>query len=235
MRTGLLLVVLFGTVRMLLVLQANVTGSYQVVSVVFVAMALLPVILLTRTGRRRVGLEMPARWRWMLAAALAGAAASLLTFGLFSAAWGDSLRNAFVYIGGTYSVVPDDVSAADRAIYFVIFAVIGLTFSPIGEELLYRGIVHESLATQWGAVRATLTDAAAFAMVHLAHFGIIYAGGGWSVFAAPALLWVVMMFASSLVFTAFRRLTGSVAGAIVSHAGFNLAMTVVIFYGLDLF
>ena len=42
-------------------LQANVTGSYQVVSLVFVAMIALPWLLLTRDGRTRIGLVRPAR------------------------------------------------------------------------------------------------------------------------------------------------------------------------------
>lgn len=41
------------------------------------------------------------------------------------------------------------------------------------------------------------------------------------------------MFVSSLIFHAFRVLTGSILGAIASHAGFNLAMTFVVFYVLD--
>ena len=51
LRTGILLLLVFGIVRAVLVLQANVTGSYQVVSLVFVAMIALPWLLLTRDGR----------------------------------------------------------------------------------------------------------------------------------------------------------------------------------------
>lgn len=47
---------------------------------------------------------------------------------------------------------------------------------------------------------------------------------------APALLWVVGMFLSSLVFYAFRVLTGSLLGAIIAHAAFNLTMNFVHFY-----
>lgn len=49
-RTGILLLIVFGVVRVALVLQANVTGNYQFVSIVFVAMAVLPWIVLTREG-----------------------------------------------------------------------------------------------------------------------------------------------------------------------------------------
>jgi membrane protease YdiL (CAAX protease family) len=40
------------------------------------------------------------------------------------------------------------------------------------------------------------------------------------------------MFLSSLVFYAFRKLTGSILGAIVAHASFNLVMNFAIFYGV---
>ena len=109
------------------------------------------------------------------------------------------------------------------------------TFRPIGEEFLYRGIAQESFASKLGTTSAALLDAAAFAVVHLAHFGVVYVVGGWAFLLGPAALWLAAMFASSLVFHSFRRLSGSILGAVTSHAAFNLVMTFVIFYALDLF
>jgi len=229
-RTGVLLLVTFGLVRMGLVLQANVTGSYQLVSLVFVAMAALPWVVLTREGRRKIGIIRPSRWRWVAPAAAAGAIGMLTVFATATALWGHTGENPFVYIAGTYTNVPDSPSDADRLTYFLIYAVIGILFSPIGEELLYRGLAHESLATRLGNRGAALVDAGAFAVTHLAHFGIVYVAGVWALLPLPALLWVVAMFLSSLVFYAFRVLTGSILGAIVAHAAFNLAMNFVIFY-----
>lgn len=231
-RTGILLLVVFGIVRMVLVLQANVTGTYQLVSLVFVAMALLPWVVLTRTGRRAIGIVRPSRWRWMLPAAIAGATACFAVYLAATALWGYSTQNPFAYIARTYTNVPESPSDADRLIYFIIYAVISMLFSPIGEELLYRGIAHESFASRLGNRRAALVDAGAFAVTHLAHFGIVFVAGAWAFLPLPALLWVAAMFLSSLVFYGFRMLTGSVLGAIVAHAAFNLAMNYVIFYGV---
>lgn len=226
-RTGILLLVVFSVVRVVLVLQANVTGQYNLVSIVFVAMIALPWILLTREGRRRSGITRPTRW-WVLPLGLiAGGATCLAVFSLSTA--------PFEYIGGTYSAVPDDVTTDDRLVYFIIFAVIGMTFSPLGEEFLYRGIAQESFASRLGQTRAAFLDAAAFALVHLAHFGIVYVAGTWQFLPGPAALWFASMFVASLVFHAFRRLSGSVFGAVATHAGFNIAMTALIFYGLDTF
>lgn len=232
LRTGILLLIVFGVVRMALVLQANVTGSYQLVSIVFVAMAVLPWIVLTRQGRRKIGIIRPSRWRWMLPAAVAGVAALLVLYATTTALWGQTIENPFTYIARTYSNVPDAPTDADRLIYFIIYATIGMLFSPIGEELLYRGIAHESLATRLGNRGAALVDAGAFALTHLAHFGIVFIAGAWTFLPLPALLWVVAMFLASLVFWAFRTLTGSIIGAIVAHAAFNLAMNYVIFYSV---
>jgi membrane protease YdiL (CAAX protease family) len=231
-RTGILLLVIFGVIRMGLVFQANVTGSYQLVSIVFVAMAVLPWVVLTREGRRRIGLVRPSRWRWVLPSAVAGAAACLAVYAIAAAFWGTSVSNPFAYIAGTYSNVPEAPSDIDRLIHFIIFAVIGMTFSPIGEELLYRGIAHESFAGRFGNRTAAMIDAGAFAVTHLAHFGIVYVAAAWMFLPLPALLWVVAMFLVSLVFYAFRVLTGSILGSMVAHAAFNLAMNYVIFYAV---
>lgn len=231
-RTGVLLVVAFGVVRVILVLQANVTGSYQVVSLVFVAMIALPWLLLTRDGRMRIGLIRPERWRWVLPAVVAGVVMALTVYAAATALWGHTLSNPFAYIALSYSNVPASPSGADRLIYFIIFAVIGMLFSPIGEEVLYRGIAHESFAAGLGDGRAALIDAAAFGITHLAHFGIVFVAGAWAFLPLPAFFWVVAMFLASLAFYAFRKLTGSLVGAIAAHAGFNLAMNWVIFYAI---
>jgi membrane protease YdiL (CAAX protease family) len=229
-RTGVLLLLVFGVVRIGLVLQANVTGSYQAVSFVFLAMIALPWLLLTREGRRNIGLVRPSRWRWVLPAAAAGAALAVLVHLIATALWGSTTSSPFVYISLSYANVPAALDDGDRLVFFIIFAVIGMLFSPIGEEILYRGLAHESLATRWGDRRAALIDAGAFAITHLAHFGLVFVAGAWAFLPLPAVLWVSAMFLASLMFYGFRTLTGSLLGAIVAHAGFNLAMNWVIFY-----
>jgi membrane protease YdiL (CAAX protease family) len=229
MRGAVILLVAFGVVRVALVLQSNVTATYQAVGAIFVVMALLPWVLLTRDGRRRIGLVRP-RWRWLPVALLAGAASSVLIFAIATVVWGLTTSNPFVYVSLSYSAVPDPLPADDRIIFFAIFAAIGMLFSPLGEEVLYRGIAHTGLATRLGGRGASLVDAGAFAVVHLAHFGIVYLAGAWAFLPGPAAYWLLAMFGVSLLFTAFRILSRSLGGAIVAHAGFNLAMTACIFF-----
>lgn len=234
-RTAVLAIAIFSVVRVALVLHASATGAYQAVSLVFVAMIALPWIVLNRAGRRRIRIVRPSRAGGMLLAGPLGAAAAGLVFVVFALLWGTTTLNPFVYIGGTYATTVSGAAEGDRHVYFAIFALIAITFSPLGEELFYRGFVQQCLAPSLGPTRAALVDAGAFSAVHLAHFGLIYVAGVWSFALAPSAVWLAAMFLASLLFNRLRVLSGSIFGAVAGHAGFNLMMTAIIFYGLDLF
>ena len=231
-RTGLILLALFTVVRFGLVMEANVSQSYALVSVFFVVMALTPLILLGRAGRAWIGMWGSPRPLRLLVALCAGAACCglmvLSAEGLFGA--GDD--NAFHYIAGTYAGLPSPMDDQTRLILFLVFALIGMTFSPIGEELFYRGLIHECFSGRLGQGRAAIVDASAFAVVHLAHFGLVWRAAGWTLLPGPAVWWVCGLFVTGLVFFQSRRAGGSLLGAILAHAGFNLAMTGWIFYGV---
>jgi membrane protease YdiL (CAAX protease family) len=110
--------------------------------------------------------------------------------------------------------------------------IVVMTFSPIGEELFYRGVVHQAFKEGLGESWASVIDSAAFALTHLAHYGIVYIAGGWKFLPLPSLFWVSIMFLTCLVLNRVRRESGSIVGAILTHAGFNFAMGFLIFYAL---
>jgi len=144
--------------------------------------------------------------------------------------YGNTLSNWLVYIAKSYQgSLPPDFEAS-KQLYFIIFAIISVTFSPIGEELLYRGLIHESFVKRMGEQKASIVDSAAFAITHLAHFGILYTITGWEFRFLPALLWMLLMFFTSRVFFYCKQRAGSIYAAVLCHAGFNLAMTYFIFY-----
>ena len=140
--------------------------------------------------------------------------------------------NWFVYLSRPFhraaATFGQDPTA--RLVWFIVSASFGMLFSPIGEEILYRGVVHESFAEKFGDRVASYIDSAAFAITHLAHFGIVYTAMGWRFLPIPATLWVLLMFLSSQVFYFGRIRSRSLFGAMVSHAGFNLAMIYCIFF-----
>lgn len=113
---------------------------------------------------------------------------------------------------------------------FVSAVIVGMTFSPIGEELLYRGMVHESFVSKFGENKASIIDSLVFMLVHLPHFGIVYIAGEWSFPFFPALLWMLSMFLVSRLFFRFKVYSQSIWGAILAHSGYNFMMMYITFY-----
>lgn len=231
-KAGLILLLVFSLPRFYLVMQANKTGSYQWVSVVFVVMMWMPFLLLTRNGRQQMGWTKPINLLVLLGSLLWGMLACSALFALFYGLYGTSISNAFVYIARTYSQLPSPMDADSRLLFFLIFSAISMTFSPIGEELFYRGLLHENFAKTLGEQKAAHIDAVAFAGVHLAHFGLIVDQNTWRFLPVPALCWTAGLWATCLLFSQMRRRSRSILGAILTHAGFNLAMNFFIFYFL---
>jgi uncharacterized protein len=228
---GLTLILLFGIPRFLLVLEANRTGNYSFTSIIFVLMWLTPFLLLKKEGRIIIGLKRPRSIKWLFYSFLMGISACILIFFLGKYLYQSTIENWFVYISNSYGSIPaDGLKGGNKLIYFIIFAVIGMTFSPIGEELLYRGLIHQSFVPKIGGNKASILDSLAFAIVHLAHFGLVYVGGSWKVLFFPAVLWMILMFLASRLFFYCKSKTESIYGAIICHAGFNFAMTYFIFY-----
>ena len=228
---GLVLLAAICVPRFWLVLEANKTGNYGNIGAIMIVSAIVPLVFLSSYGRKKIGIKPPSSYRWLLYSFVLGILISTFLFGLGYWLYGTTVSNWYVYIGRSYSVA-DTIAGTDRFIYFLIFAVTGMTFSPIGEELFFRGLVHAAFETSVGTQKASILDGFAFALTHLAHFGIVYISGIWKFLPVPAVLWVVGMLATSLVFTRCKQRTGSILGAIVSHAGFNFAMIYFIFYHL---
>jgi membrane protease YdiL (CAAX protease family) len=223
---GLFLVLLFGIPRFYLVLKASMTGQNQWVSIIFTLMCFTPLIFLRKTGRRDMGIRKSKRPLWLLWGFLLGCGMCLFLFAFTRLTFGLEHDNPFVYIASVTST--GDTSL----VYFLIYLAIMMTFSPIGEELFYRGVIHQAFKAELGDKRAALIDSAAFALTHLAHFGIIYIAGAWKFLPLPAFMWVMAMFLTCLVFNRVRQESGSILGAILTHAGFNFGMGFLIFYAL---
>jgi membrane protease YdiL (CAAX protease family) len=225
---GVYLIAIFSIARIFLVLNASKTGNYQWVSLIFLAMILYAVILLTGEGRKLIG------WRRiggraLMLSAVSGAVCAAITGVIGWLLYNGNQENWFVYISQSYTNLPDLQEGNNRLIYYLIYSSIGITFSPFGEELFYRGIVHESFR-KWGESKASMIDALAFSLVHLAHFGIIWTGSRWAFLALPALIWVILLFGTCLVFSYCRRKTGSIWASVGAHAAFNVVMNAFIFF-----
>ena len=226
---GLFLIALVCIPRFILVLKANQSGNYGPVGAIMFASALVPFIFLNKYGRKSIGIIGTRKIGGLILSLTIGIAFSLLLYFIGNELYVDSYQNWYQYIGKSYNI-PEGLSGNDKLIMFAIMASTGMIFSPIGEELFFRGIVHGSFAKSIGDKKASVVDSLAFAMTHLAHFGLVFLSDFWEFYPIPSIIWVSSMFLVSIIFFKTKKLTGSLMGAIFCHAGFNLGMIYSIFY-----
>ena len=172
---------------------------------------LVTVWLLAQHGGRMslelLGLRRP-RISWASALLLTGLALGL-SFG-FTALYAWLLAPL-----GLELLVPPDVP---KAIVFDGYAVV-LTFealagwTPLTEEIFFRGFVLTGLVARWGVTRATIGSALVFSLFHL----------------YPGVL--IPIFFTGLLLAALYRATGSLWPPILAHAGQNAVALIAIIYG----
>lgn len=226
---GLYLILALCIPRFLLVLQANQTSNYGFIGAIMFISALVPFIFLSKAGRAQIGLIKSNAYGMLIAAFIIGIALSLFLHVIGKLLYEDSFQNWYAYIGESYKI-PEVISASDKFTLFLVMAITGMIFSPIGEELFFRGVVHGSFAKSIGDQKAAIVDSLAFALTHIAHFGLVFINGNWIFYFVPTLLWVIGMFLVSIAFFQMKKSSGSILGAILCHAGFNLGMIYCIFY-----
>jgi membrane protease YdiL (CAAX protease family) len=226
---GLVLLIIVCIPRFILVLNANVTGSYNSIALIMIVSALAPFIFLTKKGLKQIGITKPQNYKWLLVSFFSGIIFSIFLYFVGDLLYGDSYNNWYKYIGKSYNI-PAEISLSDKKIYFFIFAFTGMIFSPIGEELFFRGIVHSAFAKSVGDFKASIFDSTAFAITHISHFGLVFLMNQWDFLTIPAIIWVLNMFLAGILFFYFSKKSNSILGAIVCHSGFNLGMTYSIFY-----
>jgi uncharacterized protein len=226
---GLTLILVICVPRFLLVLNANATGNYASIGLVMAISALAPFIFLSKYGREKIGIKTPKNYQSLLIAFVVGLTASVFLYFLGQILYGNSYENWYQYIGKSYKI-PLEINQHDKQILFVIMAFTGMTFSPIGEEFLFRGIIHASFEKSIGEKNASIVDSSAFALTHISHFGLVFINKQWVFYMIPAIIWVLSMFCASLLFFKFKKHSESILGAIICHAAFNLGMTYCIFY-----
>ena len=142
----------------------------------------LPWLLFPRSSRKAMDFDSKISW-WFLF----GPLSALLVLAISAAAawwfFGDSDSNWFVqhasFLAETTSTLPENTKPVTLflAMYAVLLSVIittlpAMIFSPLGEEFLFRGFIQGDLTGRMGVTAAIVIQAAAFALVHLAHYGL---------------------------------------------------------------
>jgi hypothetical protein len=194
----------------------------------FVAMALLPFLLLDRDGRRRIGLRPALHPRWYPLALLAGAGLASACAGLGALLFGSGADHWFVSVADHYRRQFDS-SGLDRWALYLAFTLPALLFSPVGEEIFFRGLLQTALEGRCSERLSAALASALFALLHLCHHGLLLTATGWTWRPVSAALWVLLMFATALALAALRRASGSLYPAMTAHAAFNATMNLWIF------
>lgn len=226
---GLFLILIICIPRFILVLHANETANYGYIGLIMLISAIAPFIFLSKFGRKKIGINKPTNYGWLMIAFIIGIVFSVSLYFLGEIFYGSSYENWYYYIGKSYNI-PTEIDQQSKLVMFGVMALIGMTFSPIGEELFFRGIVHSSFANSVGNKKASIIDSSAFALVHISHFGLIFVNQQWQFLTVPTLIWVLSMFCVSILFYLCRKRSGSILGAIICHSAFNLGMIYCIFY-----
>lgn len=197
----------------------------------FVCMAASPWLLLSRLGRQQIGLVRPIRHVWFATSIALGALAALACFALGTIAFGSSEDNWFVSIARNYrDTIPHQ--GLTTAQLFLVATVPALVFSPIGEEIFFRGLLQRALEERFSLRASTWIEASLFGLVHLCHHGLLATATGIRLLPMSGALWVALMFCVALMFARLRHRSGSLLPAMAAHASFNLAMNVCIFAAL---
>lgn len=227
---GLFLILIICIPRFILVLNANYLGRYSpYIALIMTISAIAPFLFLTNYGRKEIGITKSQNFIWLFIALVCGLVASFSLHFIGKILYDNSFQNWYQYIGKLYNI-PTTINHTDKKMMFVIVATTSMIFSPIGEELFFRGIVHSSFAKSIGEKKASIADSLAFAITHISHFGLVFINNKWDFFTIPTIIWVTSMFFVSLLFYFFRKKSGSILGAILCHSAFNLGMTFCIFY-----
>lgn len=194
----------------------------------FVLMALTPWLILDAPGRRRIGLTPVTRKIWYGWALMSGAAAALICFAVGHIMFGTSTGNWYVSIAGSYQRMMD-TSAFSIVMLHLVFTTPALLFSPVGEEIFFRGVLQRALEDRTSTHTATMVECSLFAVVHLCHHGLVRIDGHLGWMPLSALSWMLLMFVTAWLFAWIRKRSGSLYPAIAAHMAFNGTMNFLIF------
>ena len=194
----------------------------------FCVMTVLPWLLLTSAGRRQIGLKLPGNSTSYLTGLVVGMLAATICLAIGLILFGNSPDNWFVSIANSYRRVMD-TSGFGIVKLHLMFTIPACIFSPVGEEIFFRGFLQRALEVRFSNRQSTHMEAALFGLVHLCHHGLVASSLGLSLRVGSGAIWVVLMFCTAWMFAWLRKSSDSLLPAVVSHAAFNATMNVGIF------
>jgi uncharacterized protein len=192
-----------------------------------VLMAITPWLLLTAAGRVQSGIRRPDRQLSLAIAPLVGVAAAVLCFVLGYTLFERTTDNWFVSVGNSFRAQPTPGFSTIQL--HLLFTIPAMIFSPIGEEIYFRGVLQRALETRFSPRLSAVLESGWFGAAHLVHHGLFLTAVGLSFRPVSGLLWFLLMTSLSLAFAALRKFGNSVLPAVVAHSAFNATMNFFIF------
>ncbi len=184
----------------------------------------IPWIVSNRRARTNLGFKAPNSQSWFFLGPLFALAALFVCTALVWLAFGSNDYSWMVqhalYLSEALSQAPSDTS---KLTGFAIVTLPALIFSPFAEEFLYRGYMLSGFSQVVGIRGALIIQAFAFALAHLAHYGLHP--------FQPLLItvWFPSMFFVSLVLGWITLKSESIWVAVLSHGFFNIGMNGLVF------
>jgi hypothetical protein len=190
----------------------------------------LPFLFLTRQGRRDIGLHREGITPVALfLSSLDGMVGGLFIFWIGMALYGNTPDNWCVSIRDSFHL-GQMLALMSPAAAFTVIALLTMSFTPVGEEFLFRGLIQQSFTLRWNAVIATLVNGFAYGLLHFLHVhGLWHDAAGFHLRLVSRALMVLLLAGLGATFTLCRLWTGSLWCAVVAHAACNLAMISAIF------
>jgi membrane protease YdiL (CAAX protease family) len=107
---------------------------------------------------------------------------------------------------------------------FALYSLPAIFLNPVGEEILFRGIIQQSFARRTNAAVATFVNSVLFALIYLCLHGIWRDAGGFHLRLGSAAIAAFLMACTGCVYTLCRTSSGSLWAAMAAHAAFNLTV-----------
>lgn len=184
----------------------------------------LPWLLSDKEGRRNLGLTAPKSSNWIFYGSILAFVAVTFCAGFAWVIFEVSNENWFVQhaymLNESLGSIPEETSLQAK---FWIVTIPAMIFSPIGEEFLYRGYIQQSFSKEWGSKIGQIVQASAFAVVHLAHYGLI------PFQPLLILVWLPSMFLIAWIFGWIVQKSESIWPSVIAHVIFNVGLNAVVF------
>lgn len=198
----------------------------------FVLMTLVPFLLLSSADRTVLGLRKPTSYQSYFTAVVLSSMAAFVCYIIGISLFHLTPENWYVTIRNFYLNNPAHNNTLSIWQTFLIFTLPTLIFSPVGEEIFFRGFFQESLKLNFSERTSTLIECTCFGLIHLFHHGLMSNNGSIILFPISGFIWALLIAGLAFVFVQIRKHSNSLYPAMAGHASFNLSMNAIIFFML---